>query len=308
MGVHRITKRQRLRVLDESIDVVVVDVLHHVEALGGGADLPGVQIRGPGAAAGGDPEVIGRGDVGADDEWVLATHLEVDPRDALGAGQRHPLAGRDRAGEGDAVDALVGGQRRARLAGAGDDVDDAVGQVVKQRSQGQGRERRQLRRLADDRVAGGQRRGELPAEQQQRVVPGDDAADHAERVLDDQRQLARLDRRDHPAGRVTPDLGVVVERGGAPVDLVRVLDQGLATLGGHQRSELVLMLTQPSRNLVQQLAALTRRHRPPGLPGLPGGRDRGRRLLRRRAANGRHRLLGVGVLDRERLAVAGGSP
>ena len=65
---------------------------------------------------------------------------------------------------------------------------------------------------------------ELPREQQQRVVPGHDAADDAHRLLDDQRQLGGLDRRDHAAGVVAADLGVVVEHGGGPADLVGVLD------------------------------------------------------------------------------------
>jgi hypothetical protein len=40
--VRRISDHERFRVIDESRDVVVVDVLHHIEALGGGADLAGI--------------------------------------------------------------------------------------------------------------------------------------------------------------------------------------------------------------------------------------------------------------------------
>ena len=101
--------------LDEGGDVVVEDLLGDVEALGRGADLAGVEEGGPGAAAGGDLEL--RGDVGADDEGVLAAHLEVHPRHPPGAGGGDLLAGRDRAGEGDAVDVGVGGERGADLAG-----------------------------------------------------------------------------------------------------------------------------------------------------------------------------------------------
>ena len=39
--------------------------------------------------------------------------------------RRDPLAGRDRAGEGDAVDPLVADDPRADVAGAGDEVHDA---------------------------------------------------------------------------------------------------------------------------------------------------------------------------------------
>ena len=98
--------------VDERLEVVVVDVVDDVEALGRGADLARVQERGPGAAAGGDLDL--GGDVGADDERVLAAHLEVDPGDPLGADRGDLLAGLDRAGEGDAGDPLVGDDRGAR--------------------------------------------------------------------------------------------------------------------------------------------------------------------------------------------------
>ena len=69
--------------VDEGVEVVVVDVLHDVEALGRGADLAGVEEGGPGAAPRRDLDLAG--DVRADDERVLAAHLEVDARDALRA-------------------------------------------------------------------------------------------------------------------------------------------------------------------------------------------------------------------------------
>ena len=144
-----------------------------------------------------------------------------------------PLAGRDRAGERDAVDALVGDDPLADVAGAGEQVDDAGRQVLEARREHQRRERRQLRRLADDGVAGRERGRELPGEQQQRVVPGHDAPDDADRLLEHERELRRLDRRDHAAGEVAAHLGVVVERGGGPADLVGVLDQRLAALERH---------------------------------------------------------------------------
>ena len=61
VGVGRVADHQRVGVLDEGGDVVVVDVLHHVEALGRGADLARVEVGGPGAAAGGDLDpAVGR--------------------------------------------------------------------------------------------------------------------------------------------------------------------------------------------------------------------------------------------------------
>ncbi len=120
--------RTRPRVCStKALDVVVEDLLGDVEALGRGADLAGVEEGSPGAAAGGDLHL--RRDVGADDEGVLAAHLEVHPRHPLGAGGGDLLAGRDRAGEGDAIDAGVGGDRGADVAGAGEEVDHPGGQV-----------------------------------------------------------------------------------------------------------------------------------------------------------------------------------
>ncbi len=178
-------------------------------------------------------------------------------------------------------------------------------QVVEERRQLQGRERRHLRRLADDGAPGRQRRRHLPAEQEQRVVPGDDAADHAEGVLDHERQLRRLDRRDHPAGAVAADLGVVVERRRAPLDLVAVLDQRLAALGGHRPRELLAVLAQAAGDLVEHLAALAGRRRRPEGKGLPSGGDRRVDLLRRGAADGGDGLGRERVLDLDRGALSG---
>ena len=175
-----------------------------------------------------------------------------------------------------------------------------AGQVVEAAGELQGRERRHLRGLADHGAAGRQRRRDLPGEQQQRVVPGDDAADDAERVLDHERELRRLDRRDHPAGAVAADLGVVVERGRAPLDLVAVLDQRLAALGGHRPGELLAVLAQPPRDLVEHLAALAGRRRRPAAERLARRGDRGVDLLGRGGGDGRDRLGRVGVLDLDR--------
>ena len=177
-----------------------------------------------------------------------------------------------------------GGELRADVAGAGEQVDDAGRQVLEAAGQRQGRERRQLRGLADDAVAGRQRRRELPGEQQQRVVPGHDAADDAERVLDHHRQLGRLDRRDHAAGVVAADLGVVVEGGRGPLELVAVLDQRLAALA---RSSSGPAPRRPRAAAARPRAAARSARRPASAPsarpGLAGGGDRGVDLLGRGA-------------------------
>ncbi len=95
----------------------------------------------------------------------------------------------------------------------------------------------------------------------------------------------RLDRRDHPAGVVAADLGVVVEGRRRPLQLVAVLEQRLAALGGHRPRQLLGVLAQPPRHLVQQLAALAGGRARPARPGLPGG------------GHGRLDLLGRGRLS-----------
>ena len=76
-----------------------------------------------------------------------------------------------------------------------------AGRWLHARGQHQRGDRRELGGLGHHRVARGKRRGQLPRQQQQRVVPGHDRADHAHRLLHHQRELGGLDRRDHPARR-----------------------------------------------------------------------------------------------------------
>ena len=181
-----------------------------------------------------------------------------------------------------------------------------AGRWSKQERQRQGRERCHLRRLADRRIAGGERRRELPGQQQQRVVPRDDAGDHPDRLLDDERQLGRLDRGDDPPGPVAPDLGVVVERGGRPADLVGVLDQRLAALERHR--------PRRARRCARAGGVATSCSISPR--STAGVRSQSRFASRAAAiaastcssdgsADGRDRLLGGRVLDLERLAFAG---
>ncbi len=80
----------------------------------------------------------------------------------------------------------LGGQRLARLdAEAVDDVDDAGRQQVGRSARpAAGSSRGLLGRLEHDAVAGGQRGRELPRGHEQREVPRDDLADHAERLVE----------------------------------------------------------------------------------------------------------------------------
>src|SRR4051812_20480029 len=75
----------------------------------------------------------------------------------------------------------------------GDDVEDAVGEQVRGHlGEAQGRQRRLLGGLEDQRVAGQQRWADLPDAHQQREVPGRYRADYAERVAADDAGVAGL--------------------------------------------------------------------------------------------------------------------
>ncbi len=60
-------------------------------------------------------------------------------------------------------------------------------ELVDDLGEDEGAQRRHLARLRDHRAARGERRSDLGAELVQRVVPGRDRADHADRLADDQR-------------------------------------------------------------------------------------------------------------------------
>nr|ART40488.1 K624 [uncultured bacterium] len=122
--------------------------------------------------------------VGKDQVRVLAAQLEGQLLQAAGRRAHDDLPGGGLAGEGDAVHVRVFGQGRAgRIAAkAVHHVQharrqDVLGHVRQQRRGG----RCFFRRLDDDGVAAGQRRGDLPGGQQQREVPRRDDADHAQR-------------------------------------------------------------------------------------------------------------------------------
>ena len=238
-------------------------------------------------------------DVRADDERVLAAQLEVHARHATGGALGDPRAGADAPGERDAVDALVVHDPLADVATAGQQRHEAGREVVHARRERQRRERRELRRLAQSGVAGGEHGRELPGQQEQRVVPRHDAGDEPERLLQHERELRGLDRRDHPALRAARQLGIEVERARRPADLVAVLDQRLATLAGHQLGQLFRAGAQPRGDLVQRLRALGGRGRGPLALGAAGGLDRGVELRRVGRADGHEALPEGGILDRE---------
>ena len=130
-----------------------------------------------------------------DDVRGLAAELEGHALHGLRGQLADALAGAGGAGEGDHVDVRVGGDRLTDdRAEAGDEVEDAGGKPggVDHFGQEEGVKWRDLARLNDDGAAGGERGRDLRGDLVQRVVPGSDAADDADRLADDERVADRL--------------------------------------------------------------------------------------------------------------------
>ena len=150
-------------------DEPVEDLRPRHDPAGGGAVLAAVPVARPAQVLGDELEV----GIVEDDDRGLAAELEVEPLDLLGGDLRDPLAGVGVAGDRDHPDLRVGDEHLAdRRAGAADDVEDAGRQDVgDELGEAEGGERRPGRRLEDDRVAGRERRAELPGRHVERVVP-----------------------------------------------------------------------------------------------------------------------------------------
>ena len=228
----------------------------------------------------------------------------VSALDRLRAEPHDLAAGLRRAGEGDLVDARVldeigAGGRPV----AGDDVDRAGREADLGRELGEPqRGQRRLRvGLEHDRAAGRERGRELPRRHQQRVVPGDDLAGDADRLLQRVGEERAADRVRAAADRA--------DRGG---EVAEVLDRAeelglgrgdrLADVAGLELRELVPVRLDRVCERVQEPRALVRRRL------APVAVERGARGLDRAVDLGLAReLRGAERLARGRLdQVAGG--
>ena len=233
------------------------DRFDDVDALGGGADLSVVEEARPRRARHRDVEV----GVFEDDQRIDAAQFQVDALQLLRRADRDPRPDGRRSRERDARHVRVVDERRPGLRSrAGDHVDDAGRQMGQGRlDEPQRRQRRQLRGLDDHGVAGGERRRNLPDEQQQRVVERHDRRHDAERLLDREVDLMFGRRRDGRAIRAAGELRVVLKARGAPLHFVEVLDPRLAAFAREQLREARAVAAHQSRGFVQHLAALERR-------------------------------------------------
>ncbi len=221
----------------------------------------------------------------------------------------HPLAGGERAGEGHQVDTGMSDQGFADLAAeAVHDIHRAARQSGESAREIERRQRRLFGRLDDDGIAGGEGRRHLPRQQQQGVVPRHNRGDDAVRLLDREVDLVRRHWRNRAAARVAPDLGVIVETGRRPLDLVMVLAVRFAALAGHRSGKLTVALAHPPGDLVQKASLLDAGQEPPALERRPRRAHGAVGILRRAARDAVQHLSGRGVEDRDGAAPAGGLP
>ena len=204
-------------------------------------------------------------------------HLEDAPAGGGAAGHRdhlHALGGDKRlAGVPPASHHLVRAARQPRLLEVAADLDHG--------------ERTVLRRLGDDRVAGGEPARDLVTPELDRVVERHDRRDHAERLPhgDRQRPLPSGDgvERERTAEDALGLFGIAAEDPRRDTDLTRRLADPLAVLAAKQHAERLLVRFDPPRHRLEDFEAPVRRESAPSVLRRPAPRRRrGRRQRRRR--------------------------
>ena len=192
LGLERVAQRPLSRDLHDLVEEGVVDPLVHEHALGRAADL----TRAEEAAEHGALRRTREVGVLADDDRAVPARLDERALEPCGADDL--LRGRVRADETDPVDSRMRDQALADLAAAVDDVDDAVGQpgLGHDLHEVRHRERRPLRRLDHDRVAGCDARRDQLDRDQRGEVPRCDRRVDAVRLAEGEDPLVRVARRD----------------------------------------------------------------------------------------------------------------
>ena len=210
--------------------------------------------------------------------WAFSPALESDPLEIRLTGvAQHQLADFGRAREAHHVDIAVQGESLARLfAEAGDDVEHSGRQPRLQRelTQANRGQRGLLGRLQHDRVAGQQRRRELPRTDDERVVPGNDGRDDSERLAANERQVIGSGR-GNLVVELVGELGIVGNTVGGKryIDSERVADR-LADIERLQRREALQVRSHQLREAQQNALALLGLRAPPDT-ALEGGARRG---------------------------------
>ena len=177
-----VAELERLGVFGEARQEAVVDLLLHVEARRRNADLAGVAILEGGDGVGG----LFRIGVGEHHDRRMAAELHGGALHPLGGERGEMLADRDRAGERNLAHVVLGdevlGDRRRH---AEHEIEHArgqpgIGEAAHHLDAGAGR---LLRRLENERAAGGERAADLARRRQRREIPRREGGDDADRLL-----------------------------------------------------------------------------------------------------------------------------
>ena len=297
-GVARVAHLDRLRAARQRGDERLGDLAVHEDALHAGRDLARV---GPGAQRGLLRRPL-RVDPGVDQHRVLAAQPQQRLAEAVGAGVEHLAAGLHRAGEEHEVHARMRRERTARAGIALHELQDVA--QVEQLDEARARQRRLLRRLVDDRVAGHERRRDLPAGDRDRVVPRHEQRHDAARLVDHQVGGVPAPLQAAPAVQ-RAELGVHLDRGDPGLHAAERVRERLAALAGGELGELLRLGAQPPRGGLQGARALGRgRARPGGLRGA-GGTHGDVDGVRRTGRDAPHHVACRGVEDLEARGGAG---
>ena len=281
--------------------------MHH-EPRSGAAALAVVEEDGAGRSGDGLVEI----GVGEDDGGTLAAELEGDFLQVSGGGFDDQAADFGRSGEGDFIDHLMGGERRARaFAESGEDVDDSLGEAgfVDEFGEAEAGHWGLLGELEHDGAAGGERGAELPGGHQQREVPGNDLGGDADGFAKSVGvKIAGEGERERGSGDFGGPAGHVAEHIDGEGDIGDAGDgKRLAVVERFEFGEFLEVLLEQVAELPHQAAALGGLHAGPRavVEGGAGGADGAVDVLGLSLGNVGHDLAGGGVVDGKGLAGRG---
>ena len=168
----------------------------------------------------------------------------------------------------------------------GDDGDETLGhaRLLEQRAQCEAGERRGVRRLAHDGIAGRQRRPEELAHDHEREVPRRDRCPDPDRRAVGEHPLVARRARDRLAVEPLGVLGGDREEGCCVLDVRQRLSLvGLALLDRRETRELLVVLLDEGSDAMTEVGTLVDRPVSVVVPGPLRSSDRGIELLRARA-------------------------
>ncbi|MNM43982.1 hypothetical protein D3C81_548730 [compost metagenome] len=250
----------------------VVDAVLHVDTVGADAGLAVVAVLGDDRAFDGLIQVS----VVEHDERRVAAQLQGNFLDVLGAFLHQLATDFGRAGEGQLAYQGVAGQFAANFAGAAGNHTQHASRdagTVGQLDQGQSGVWGLRSRLEDHGAASGQGRASFTGDHGGREVPRGDGRGNADWLLDDDQALVWLVARDGVTVDALGFFGEPLDERGGVGDFALGFGQWLALLGGHQASQVVLVLDHQFEPATQLGRTLFGGQCTPGRQGLVGGFD-----------------------------------